>query len=483
MKVRKQLSLLTLLIFTFTALGGNFSCNAETKNTEKYDLIIACKDNTIDQELENKVEDEGGEVVKEIPELGEFEVKCSPKLITQIKENENVETVAGNTIIKMQELQNENSYYNDNSNGYYKDNSDGYYKENNNGYYKDSFYNLYQWDIKRVTNNGASYYLEHGNHDVVVGIVDSGVDIDHPDLKDNFLGGKNLVPKGFAGDDTESGDISDVGDRYGHGTMVTGEIAANGKVKGVAPNIGFKSYRIFDKLGRSSTAIITDAITKAVDDGVKVINLSIGMYVTDGSKYYIDPESGEVTDLGSNYDSYVLLKKAIDYAEKNNVVVVTASGNDGVDCSDNKKLTEEINELSKIRNIFYSGNLYLVPAVFPNVINVSCTKRDDALSSFSNYGQGFIGVSAPGGEIMKDDKGEYVLNELNLTTASDGGYAFNAGTSLAAPKVSAEAGLILCKYKNLTPAQVKNKIYSTADKKDNENYYGAGIINVYNALK
>ncbi|MCS4482248.1 S8 family serine peptidase [Clostridium botulinum] len=60
------------------------------------------------------------------------------------------------------------------------------------------------------------------------------------------MGGENFVSKGFNDDETETGNSNDIEDRFGHGTYVAGNIAANGKVKGVAPNIGFKSYRVFD---------------------------------------------------------------------------------------------------------------------------------------------------------------------------------------------------------------------------------------------
>lgn len=87
----------------------------------------------------------------------------------------------------------------------------------------DNKYEVWRWDIDRVTNNRNTYNIEQGNHDVKIGIIDSGIDAQHPDLKNNIVLSKSCVP---GKDNLE--------DSTGHGTMVAGEIAANGNVKGVA---------------------------------------------------------------------------------------------------------------------------------------------------------------------------------------------------------------------------------------------------------
>src|SRR5690606_38564853 len=84
-------------------------------------------------------------------------------------------------------------------------------------------YQQWGWDIKKVTNNGASYKKGTGSHQVKVAIIDSGIDFQHPDLKDNILStGKSFVPG-----------VSDTSDQMGHGTMVAGGMAANGRMLGV----------------------------------------------------------------------------------------------------------------------------------------------------------------------------------------------------------------------------------------------------------
>ncbi|NOW89144.1 subtilisin family serine protease [Clostridium beijerinckii] len=123
---------------------------------------------------------------------------------------------------------------------------------------------------------------------------------------------------------------------------------------------------------------------------------------------------------------------------------------------------------------------YENPGSIEGVINVSATGKDDYIASYSNYGAKFIDVTAPGGDYAENEK----ISDLCLTTGM-GGYTYTQGTSVAAPKVSATAALILCKDKTLKPKEVAKRIYKTCKKLEGENsdkYYGKGMVNVFNAL-
>ena len=338
-----------------------------------------------------------------------------------------------------------------NNNTYFKESTTEYFENKNSYYYREPFHG-FQWDIKRVTNNGASFYLESGNHNVVVGIIDSGVDTDHPDLKDNLLGGVNLVPANS--DEGETGDLNDIEDRTGHGTEVAGEIAANGNGKGVAPNIGFRFYRISGKSGKSTPERLAAAIIRAVDDGVKVINISHGVTFFDVNIYTKNSENGEEVLLEEESKAFKgeckrmkLIEEAVEYANTHNVVVVTSAGNDCLNCESPEKLAEEYSKQLESQGMTCKGKVYRYPAMLPSVINVSATNRSDKKASYSNYGHGYITVAAPGGEMLsKNDEENYRWN--------------------------------ICYSK-----EVKKKICDTADKAGDEKEFGAGIINVYNALK
>lgn len=493
---------ITAILMAFVIGCSLCTFSTETTKAEtdgNLDAVVLLSDNLANEKVKDVIYENGGEVLDEIPQIGEIHVKGSSRLLLKLKETEGVESLSSNLTVKLKE---ESDYWKPSTNSYWNDNNseNSWWKgEDSNSYWGDNssvpddktedkpiekpseeemkrfVLDEKQWDIKRVTEDGKSYELGTGNHDVVVGIIDSGVDIDHKDLTENFLGGENFVPENYLGDDTELGDKDDIDDRFGHGTNVTGFIAANGEMKGIAPNIGYRSYRIFDTYGNTDFFICADAVTKAVDDGVKVINLSIASFYIDGSYIYTDPYTGEVEDLGNNKEDYEVIKRAIDYAISNDVVVVTSSGNDGADCSDGAKLAEYFNEIDT-DGFTYLGNMYQLPGSINGVITVSSTTADDELAYYSNYGKGLIDIAAPGGDYDKEC----------FSTSNNGRYKNVAGTSFSAPKVSAAAALILCQDGSLTPKDVEKRLYDSADKisgEESESYFGSGILNVYKALK
>ncbi|BCZ49285.1 hypothetical protein psyc5s11_53520 [Clostridium gelidum] len=458
--------LTSIVVFSFTILPNNTVATAATTGEKNINLVILFNDNSIDKNVKDIVTNAGGKIVNEFPDLGGIEVKCPAKLIPTIKSQNSVQSLSPNHVIK---LSNEKTEEFTGS-------------EDDSIFASDNLYQNYQWNIKRVTNNGESFNLESGNHDVVVGIIDSGVDTTHPDLVDNFLGGKNLVPANFGNDSSETGNSDDVTDRLGHGTNVAGIIAANGKTKGVAPNIGFKSYRILNQHGDTNATICSSAIMASVNDGVKVINLSIGAYDLKGKCYWTDPDTGIKYNIGADMAEYSLFKRAIKYATENNVTVIAAAGNESLDCDNNKNLTNYLNSQYGAQGFSYTGLTYEAPGDIKNVITVSATGKDDRFASYTNYGKKFIDISAPGGDIFESSD----ISDMCLTTAINSDYTWIQGTSISAPEVSAVAALIICKNNDITPKQVAKKIYKTADKLDNNNsskYYGAGIVNAYKAIQ
>lgn len=132
---------------------------------------------------------------------------------------------------------------------------------------------------------------------VKVAVIDSGVDRTHPDLKKNYLKGYDFVDNDNNPEDTE-----------GHGTHVAGIIAANGTMKGIAPDASILAYRVFDDQRGGDTETIVKAIHQAIKDGAQIINLSLG-------------ESYKGTDSPLN--------KAVQEAIAKNITVILAAGNEG----------------------------------------------------------------------------------------------------------------------------------------------------------
>jgi len=179
---------------------------------------------------------------------------------------------------------------------------------------------------------------------------------------------------------------------------------------------------------------------------------------------------------------YSLFKRAIKYAVKNGVTVVAAAGNEGIDCSNSKALTNYLNDEYGDEGFSYTGLTYESPGDIKNVITVSATSKDDKLASYSNYGKKFIDITAPGGDMSRISD----ITDMCLTTDIDSDYTWTEGTSFSAPKVSAVAALIICKNNTITPKAIAKKIYKTADKLEknkSSEYYGAGMVNAYNAIQ
>ncbi|MGE5673125.1 MAG: S8 family serine peptidase, partial [Mycobacterium leprae] len=348
---------------------------------------------------------------------------------------------------------------------------------------KADLYNRYQWDIKQVTNNGASYALGTGSHNTVVGIIDTGVSTQHAALKANLLGGENFTPDGPGGTIIPT----DIEDKNGHGSHVAGNIAGNGRIMGIAPNVGFRSYRIFAATGGSPSDRILKAIVAAVRDDVDVISMSVGGYDAIAQVTWTDAETGKVYRLGSDVADFVAYKRAIQYAVSHNIVFVAAAGNDATDIANPVAVGAFLN--AKYASQGYTfGASREVPGTLPGVVTVSALGPDKSLSSYSNYGPGAIDISAPGGDFKRYPAPDY-YTDMNLSSYKNGGYVWMAGTSMATPKVSAVAALIIDQAKangeKIKAAQVVAQLQQSSVDLGKPGYdpaYGYGMANAYYAL-
>lgn len=275
----------------------------------------------------------------------------------------------------------------------------------------------------KIAGSLAGWSVHLGNSRVILGIVDSGVDVNHPDLKAKIVGAYNSAD-GHA----------EAVDFVGHGTHVAGIAAAltNNKlgVAGVAPECSILAVKVAP--GNSSaptTEGIANGILYAVEKGAQVINLSLGSR----------RESKAITD-------------AVQQALARNVVVVVAMGND-------------------------AGNIKSWPAAVPGVIAVGSTDSRDQRSRFSNFGD-WISVGAPGSDILS-------TFPLNSNLIGQREYGAISGTSMAAPFVTGLAGLIRSKYPGLRASDVKRAIESSTDDLGKPGFdpeFGFGRVNVAKAL-
>jgi len=165
-----------------------------------------------------------------------------------------------------------------------------------------------------------SYQSGYDGSGIVVSIIDTGIDLNHPDLEGQIIGGYDFV---------DNDEIPE--DINGHGTQVAGIIASNGNLKGIAPNSKILMYKVSEDGESVPSHLITKAIEKSIEDGADIINISLGINQTNTK-----------------------IDQAVNKAVRNNIFVVTAAGNFGP-------------ELSTIGSPGINPNAITVGATFNNV--------------------------------------------------------------------------------------------------------------------
>ncbi|THB67985.1 MAG: hypothetical protein D6B27_03495, partial [Gammaproteobacteria bacterium] len=296
--------------------------------------------------------------------------------------------------------------------------------------------------------------IETGSDEVIVAVIDSGIDVDHEDLKDNiWVNTGEIAGNGI--DDDQNGYIDDVygwdfwGDdndinpentntKWGHGTHVAGIISAKGNngigVAGVAWNVKLMGVRFSEGDANETnieqvTSNAVQAIVYAVDNGAHIINASFGGAVDTVPQF--------VTD-------------AIEHARENDVLIVCAAGNAPVDID----------------------TFNFPPATMPqeNILTVTATDRADKYHSDYSYGLTSVDVAAPGISI--------------LSTFPDNKYKLSSGTSMSAPFVSGLAALLLSQDPSRSALDLKRIIMDTVDPIPSlqGKIVTGGRINAYKAL-
>ena len=260
---------------------------------------------------------------------------------------------------------------------------------------------------------------------VRVAVIDSGLDVDHPEFA-----GRVALTQSFVG--------GDVADKQGHGTFVAGIIgAALDNAVGIA-GIAFPAELLIAKVVRSDGTIApaeeAKAIRWAVDNGAQVINLSLG-----GLRDPLNRKRDTFSQVESN---------AIEYAYRRGAVLVAAIGN-GDDAP---------------RIPWFYGSY---PAALPHVIGVSALSPSGNVPTFSNRDLIYNDMSAPGQEIYSTLPRTMTAQRPTCVNQgySDCGpdeFRHASGTSFAAPQVAAAAAVLLALRPTLTPDQVMNVLERTA---------------------
>jgi len=226
-------------------------------------------------------------------------------------------------------------------------------------YSLDDSYLAERWGVSKIEAPQA-WQITRGDQSIIVAVLDTGIDKDNQDLADRVVAEVN-----FTGSPTTD-------DLYGHGTHMAGTIAA------IAPECQLMNVKVADDVGRCEPSVVARGIIWAVDNGARVINISLSMRASPN------------------------LEEAVNYAWSQGAILITAAGNRG-------------------------GSEPSYPAYYVNCLAVAGTNKNNSLALLSSHGD-WVDVAAPGFNIYS----ELPQNQ----------YGYKTGTSAAGAHVSGVAALV-----------------------------------------
>ncbi|WP_308250121.1 S8 family serine peptidase [Sphaerisporangium fuscum] len=376
-----------------------------------------------------------------------------------------------------------------------------------------------QWDMKQIHADVAHKY-EQGDPRVLVGVMDTGIDGSHPDIAPNF---NRALSRNFTVDipydangavvdgpcdaepDKSCNDPADV-DEDGHGTHVASSIAAPINklgIAGVAPKVSLVNLRVGQDSGLFFLQPTVDALTYAGDIGVDVVNMS----------YYIDPWLFNCADNPADspenrLEQSTIVKatqRALNYAHRHGVTLVSAAGNQASDYTKTFVDTTSPDFASTPGEAPYSRTIppscTSMPSEGEHVISVSSTGISKRKAYYSDYGNGYVDVASPGGDVYDTPDNTRDISKATLSAYpkslavangeidADGNptvnyvvkdcdgatcayYQYLQGTSMASPRAAGVAALIVSRYghrdrdggKTLAPDVVEAIMKGTATK-------------------
>jgi len=281
-----------------------------------------------------------------------------------------------------------------------------------------------QWSLGKIAAEGA-WSIYTGSSQTVVAVLDTGVDYNHRDLRDNMWINDAELNGAEGVDDDENSYVDDIHgynfiynngdpmDDYGHGTYCSGIIAARGNndfdMTGICWNTRIMALKFMGLFGDGSTADAVLAVYYAVENGADVISNS-----------------------WSTPNESLLLKDAVDYAYSRGVIIVASAGND-------------------------DSNVPQYPASYRNVISVAATDSDDRRWQYSNYGD-CVDIAAPGVDVLS-----LSAEGTSIGTSNNGYTTILSGTSTACPHIAGACALLLSTNPLMTYDQVYSVLTRTAD--------------------
>lgn len=337
-----------------------------------------------------------------------------------------------------------------------------------------------QWDLQMIKADQA-HRITDGSPRVTVGVLDSGIDPDHPDLASN-IDVRDSVNCTDAGrpDTSPTGWYPTTSD---HGTHVAGTIAAarNGVgIVGVAPGVRLASVKVVDDGGFIYPEY---AVCGFMWAGLR------GMDVTNNS-YYVDPFQFYCSDQPDQAAAKEAVTRAVAWSIDRGVVSAAAAGNSSYDLANKTTDATSPDDSTPIDRVI-NADCQDIPAELDGVVTVASLERfpadtlENRLSSFSNRGLGVIDVAAPGSRILS-------------TVVANNGYGLKSGTSMASPHVAGVLALMASAHPTWGPAKLVAELRAQADDHpcvaatagapcvgtaEENSYYGDGVVDALDAVR
>ncbi len=340
-----------------------------------------------------------------------------------------------------------------------------------------------QWDMRAIGATPAGSYAINRGAGARVGDIDTGIDLNHPDLAPNLDVAASCsfiyatTPTSDPAEQVTPGDCSNksaVQDLAGHGTHTAGTMAAaiNGVgVAGVAPQASIVALKAGTAEGFFFTQSVVDSLVYAGDQKLDVVNMS----------FFADPWLFNCRNDAEQKAIIQAIGRAARYAQQKGVVLVAAAGNEGINL--NKPIEDEISPdfppgAPVTRPV--NNSCVVLPTELPGVVVVSATGAQNLLSWFSTYGM-IVDVAAPGGSRFQtptfDPNRGRVLSPYSSTAgdlafeaslgrlvqdATGAYWAWLNGTSMAAPHAAGVVGLIRAQNPNMPVGSVVALLRQTA---------------------
>ncbi|SCG35867.1 S8 family peptidase [Micromonospora humi] len=362
-----------------------------------------------------------------------------------------------------------------------------------------------QWDMDMI-HLPQAHAVTTGRPDVIVGVLDSGISSTHPDLATQIAKDESTSCVGGVTDTAEAAWNPTTSD---HGTHVAGTIAAalNGVgVTGVAPGVKVAAVKVVNDDGYIFPEAAVCGFLWAADHGMRLTNNS----------YYIDPWELNCRNDARQRPVWQAVQRAIRYSQSKGVLNVASAGNSNYDLAHKITDTGSPNNGTPEERENLTNACLDLPAEVPGVVTVAAVGPTGEKSYYSSYGQGVIDVTAPGGDTRFRTQGvrststDGILSTTFNTVTRTNGWGYKQGTSMSGPHATGVAALALSAHPGMTPGQLSSFLERTAVARScpagvynpvpliptgpnaydatcsggkRNGFYGAGLVDAYNAVR